>query len=181
MRTRIALYITTLSFTPEHLSALLQTFDTAQTEYPLDPFPDYIRPRLPFPDISPASTSQPDGSESSTPASSSTSTTNWALGLSSDEIWTRHTAEWRPPNYAKGEWDEWARSPIVVVDERTVKDGSVLVVDTDYIHDESEEGRQALKGVRFEPVHVPVAVANLEIANLGLGDVSVFICSFCWV
>lgn len=62
-----------------------------------------------------------------------------------------------------------------------MKDGSVLVVDTDYIHDESEEGRQALKGVRFEPVHVPVAVANLEIANLGLGDVSVFICSFCWV
>lgn len=62
-----------------------------------------------------------------------------------------------------------------MVDERTVKDGSVLVVDTDYVHDESEEGRRILKGVRFEPVHVPVAVANLEIANLMLGDVSVHV------
>lgn len=175
MKTRIALYITTPSFTSEHLSALLQSFDTAQTEYPLDPFPDYIRPRLPFPFISSPATSQPDSPKSSapTPTSNSSSTTNWALGLSQAEIWARHTAEWHPANYANGEQDEWAHNPIVVVDDRTVRDGSVLVVDTDY--EDGEEMRQVLKGVRFESVYVPVAVANLEIANLMLSDVSVVI------
>lgn len=81
----------------------------------------------------------------------------------------RHEAEYQSPNLQEEDSREWAQKPIVIADERTVSDGSVLVVDTVIEEDDSF----TLKGVRFEAVHVPLTVANLEISNMSLDEVSV--------
>lgn len=151
--TRIALYITSRSLTHQHLSAIVQTFDIGRPDSSLDPYPDYIRPRLP---ISP--TSQPGNSS-----------TNWALDLSIEAVWARHKSEYRAPE--AGESAEWAENPIVIADERTLRDESVLVVDRVY----DEEAENEVLGVRFEPADVPLTVANLEIANMDLSEVSTVI------
>lgn len=46
---------------------------------------------------------------------------------------------------------------------------SVLLVD----RVTGKEGKDEVKGVRFEPVHVPITVANLEIGYQSLSQVSV--------
>lgn len=143
---RIALYITTRSLTHQHLSAIVQAFDIGRPGSSLDPCPDYIRPRLP---ISP--TFQPGNSP-----------TNWALDLSIEAVWARHKSD---------EDTEWANHPIVIADERTLRDGSILVVDIVY----DEEAENEVLGVRFEPADVPLTVANLEIANMDLSEVSTVI------
>jgi len=72
-----------------------------------------------------------------------------------EEIYRRHSEERR-----KGFW----RSPIIVMDDRTAKDKSVVLV----AHSLLPRGRAVLKAVRFDPTQVVSACMNLEVANMDI-------------
>lgn len=86
----------------------------------------------------------------------------WAIGLSPEDIFSRHKLQ-HPEGYSL-----YAINPIVIFDDRTVDDGSVLVVSTRY-NDETDAWECGT--LRFEAGRVPLTAANLEISNQALNEV----------
>ncbi|KAI0073267.1 hypothetical protein K474DRAFT_232529 [Panus rudis PR-1116 ss-1] len=87
---------------------------------------------------------------------------DWAKGLKPLEIYDEHGRDhpvFRP-------------SPIVILDERTAKDKSVVIVDEDWGEEEDEDGNQKLvpKSLRCVPEWVQMVVVNLSIGNQNLWE-----------
>ncbi|KAL0573768.1 hypothetical protein V5O48_008183 [Marasmius crinis-equi] len=85
---------------------------------------------------------------------------NWTIGLSPEEIHHKHSAEYTPES-------RHVLRPIVVLDERTAKDRSVVIVSPGVSAQTNEFGHAEL---RFVPSRAPDAVANLEIGNQTLRE-----------
>ncbi|KAH8109288.1 hypothetical protein DFH11DRAFT_1731218 [Phellopilus nigrolimitatus] len=81
----------------------------------------------------------------------------WALGEQPAEIYARHRQTRFPEYLAK---------PVVVLDEQTARDKSVLVLSPLL----TDDGVFVLHGVRFDARKVPGAAVNLSIGNQGLDD-----------
>jgi len=83
----------------------------------------------------------------------------WSIGLSPRDIHQRHSQEYVP---------QYPRKPIIILDERTVRDGSVLVV-SPALNEETDQFEHA--ELRFVPRMVPDTAANLVIGNQTLKEV----------
>ena len=82
----------------------------------------------------------------------------WALGRSAPEILARH----REQHDA-----QFSAAPIVVLDARTARDSSVLLVSP--VLGEGDE--LEFKSLRIDASRVPGAAVNIQLANQDLGDV----------
>ncbi|KAF8882278.1 hypothetical protein BD779DRAFT_938193 [Infundibulicybe gibba] len=128
----VALYVSSRSLSPNQLSSIQHTFDTAQDYPEIDPVPGWIR---------------------AVPSS------EWAIGMSAEDIFARHSdsEETNSDYYFK---------PIVVLDDRTAEDESVLLVSPVLRDDDEWE----FLAIRFSPDRVPGAAMNLSISNQTLED-----------
>ncbi|KAL0571437.1 hypothetical protein V5O48_010527 [Marasmius crinis-equi] len=128
---KIALYVSSKDVTSEIRDQIQHDFDTTHDEG-RDPRPGWIE--------------LVSDSES------------WSIGLSSQAIHEKHSAEYVP---------RYPRRPIVILDDRTARDRSVLVVcptiseeTDDWVHQE----------LRFAPRRVPDTAINLVIGNQSLQE-----------
>jgi len=83
----------------------------------------------------------------------------WSIGLSPQDIHQRHSQQYVPL---------YPRRPIIILDERTARDRSVLVV-APMLNEETDEFEHA--ELRFVPRMVPDTAANLVIGNQTLREV----------
>lgn len=87
----------------------------------------------------------------------------WALGYSPEMIYERHEAYWRCEDTYSG--------PIIILDERTARDESVLMVDTEPYEDGEGKKSWALKSMRCTGGWAPAVAANLVISNMWFSEV----------
>jgi hypothetical protein len=86
----------------------------------------------------------------------------WSIGMSSKDIHEKHSQEYVP---------RYPRKPIIILDERSAKDSSVLVIAL-IVDEETDEFKHM--ETRFVPSRVPDAAMNLEIGNQTLQEVLSF-------
>lgn len=133
MSRKVALYISSPNLSSSQQSQIQQEFDTAQDYPAVPPRPGYIEP---------------------------VPSQEWAVGLSPEDILSRHRSQHVP---------QYAAKPIVILDDRTVEDGSILVV-APVLNDDT--GAFEFKALRFVAGRVPAAAVNIQIGNQTLNDVS---------
>lgn len=85
---------------------------------------------------------------------------SWAIGLNPLGIFARHQEE----NVSRYLYD-----PVVILDEQTARDMSVVIVSGVINEQEQEEAKM----LRIAPQMVQVVASNLEIANQALDDVRI--------
>ncbi|TCD68426.1 hypothetical protein EIP91_010827 [Steccherinum ochraceum] len=83
----------------------------------------------------------------------------WALNLDPEPIYKKHKSDYSP---------EYFEAPILILDERSAKDDTVVVVHPEYVDQDTYKHIQ----LRSVPEKVSLLVANLEIANTDLFEMS---------
>ncbi|KAL0574563.1 hypothetical protein V5O48_007400 [Marasmius crinis-equi] len=83
---------------------------------------------------------------------------SWSIGLSSQAIHQKHSDEYVP---------HYPRRPIVIMDDRTARDHSVLVV-SPVVSEQTDQFEHA--ELRFVPHRVPDTAMNLVIGNQTLRE-----------
>ncbi|THU87521.1 hypothetical protein K435DRAFT_867228 [Dendrothele bispora CBS 962.96] len=82
----------------------------------------------------------------------------WSVGLSPEAIHTKHSEQFVP---------RYPRRPVIILDERTARDGSVLVV-SPVVNEQTNQFEYS--DLRFVSRRVPDAAMNLVIGNQTLAE-----------
>lgn len=83
----------------------------------------------------------------------------WALNLDPEAIYNKHKSDYSSVYF---------EAPILILDERSATDDTVVVVPPDYVDKDTYNHMQ----LRCAPEKVSLLAANLEIANTDLSEVS---------
>ncbi|TCD67577.1 hypothetical protein EIP91_012207 [Steccherinum ochraceum] len=133
---RVALYISGRSITPSQTTALIHTFDTHQEWPTIPPMQDLFQ---------------------------CMENAEWALGLASSEIYARHCEAMKASETFRA---AWLYKPVVILDDRTATDETVVMAGTVM----REDGESEYGDMRIVKEKVNSAAVNIQIGNQTLWE-----------